>query len=63
MLLCLAIVLYLGLNSCGKDNSNNDNIVVYKIPVDIAARYIAMAFCNASAGINLHLENAAALTA
>ena len=63
ILFCFAIVLYLGLNSCGKDNSSNDNIVVYKVPVNIAARYIAMAFCNASAGINLHLENAAAFTA
>jgi len=57
-----AIVLSLGLNSCGKDSSNSD-IIVYKIPVDIAARYVVMAFCNASAGINLHMENAAAFTA
>jgi|GEM_PF-3484497 hypothetical protein len=63
ILFCFAIILSLGWNSCGKDNSSNDNIVVYKIPVDIAARYVAMAFCNASAGINSHLENAAAFTA
>lgn len=63
ILFCFAIVLSLGLNSCGKDSSSSDNIVVYKLPVDIAARYVAMAFCNASAGINLHLENAAAFTA
>ena len=63
ILFCLAIVLSLGLNSCGKDSSSNDNIIVYKIPVGIAARYVAMAFCNASAGINSHLENAAAFTA
>ena len=62
ILFWFAIVLSFGLNSCGKDSSNSD-IIVYKIPVDIAARYVAMAFCNSSAGINLHMENAAAFTA
>jgi len=63
ILYCFVIILSLGWNSCGKDSSGGDDIVVYKIPVDIAARYVAMAFCNASAGINRHLETAAAYAA
>jgi hypothetical protein len=63
ILFCVAIVLSLGLNSCGKDSSNNDTITIYKVPADISIRYIALAFCNASAGINSHLEKAAAFTA
>jgi hypothetical protein len=62
ILFCLAVVFVAGINSCGKDSSNTD-VVIYKVPVDIAARYIALAFCNASAGINSHMENAAGFTA
>ncbi len=63
ILISFVIVLSVGLNSCSKDSSSSTSIVVYQVPVDIAARYITMAFCSASAGINLHLENAAAFTA
>jgi hypothetical protein len=62
ILLTFVIVLSVGLNSCSKESSNTSNIIVYQVPVDIAARYITMAFCNASAGINLHIENAATFT-
>jgi hypothetical protein len=62
ILISFVIVLSVGFNFCSKDSSNTTNIVVYQVPVDIAARYITMAFCNASAGINLHMENAATFT-
>jgi hypothetical protein len=65
ILISLVVVLSLGFNSCGKDSTNGGDgiVVVYKVPVDIAARYIAMAFCSASGGINSHMENATAAIA
>jgi len=56
LIYCLLIIFTLGFNSCGKDSSSSTTVTVYVLPVDIAARYIAMAFCNASEGINLHIE-------
>jgi hypothetical protein len=60
-----AIILLLGVNSCGKSDSSTDggNVVIYKVPVDMAAEYVGLAFCNAAVGINMHLENAAIFTA
>ena len=48
--------------SC-KKSSSDDNYVIYKVPVDMAARYIAMTFSNATDGLNYHLENAARIAA
>ena len=65
ILYSLLIVLSYGIiYSCSKDNSSSDNnnIVIYKIPVSVTAQYIAYAFCNNAAGINLHLERAASYT-
>ena len=56
-LFSLILILLLGMNSCSKDNTDSNSYVVYKVPVDLAASYVAMAFCNASLGINIHMEN------
>jgi hypothetical protein len=63
ILISFVIILFVGINSCSKDSSNTTTVVVYKVPSDIAARYIMMAFCSASAGINFNMENAAAYVA
>jgi len=65
IIISFMVVLILGLNSCGKDSSTSDNsnIVIYQVPVDAAGKYIALAFCNASAGINYHIENVIAYIA
>jgi hypothetical protein len=63
ILISFVIMLSVGLTSCSKDSSSSSNVVIYQVPVDIAGRYITMAFCSASAGINMHLETASAYTA
>jgi len=61
----LIILTYEIIYSCSKDDTStdNNNIVVYKVPVSVTAQYIAYAFCNNAAGINLHLERAASYAA
>ena len=61
----LIILSYYGINSCSKSDSSTDggNVVIYKVPVDMAAEYVGLAFCNDAVGINMHLENAAIFTA
>jgi hypothetical protein len=62
LLIFLVITWIAGFNSCSKD-SPAPQFTVYQVPVDIAARYIALAFCSASEGINAHVEKAASFTA
>ena len=62
----LIVLSYEIIYSCSKDNSssdNNNNVVIYKVPVYIAAEYVALAFGNTTGGINYHLENGATFTA
>jgi len=61
---CLsAIVLSMVSSSCNKDDSSGNDIVIYKIPSGVVAQYLSLAFCNASAGINWHLEKIAGIAA
>jgi hypothetical protein len=59
--ICIMAVVYTGFNSCSKDSSSD--IVVYKVPAPIVARFIGLAFSNATFGVNSQLENAAMFTA
>jgi hypothetical protein len=45
--------------SCSSDDGGGDNPPIYIFPTDAAAKYVAVAFCINSGGINLHMENAA----
>ena len=64
VLIAFLTILILGMNSCGKDSTSNDNnYTVYKVPVDLASKYVALAFCNATTGINYHIEKAAGYAA
>ncbi|MGA3015143.1 MAG: hypothetical protein ABSD71_14035, partial [Bacteroidales bacterium] len=64
LLIGFLTILFLGLNSCGKDSTSGDNnYTVYKVPVDLVSDYTALAFSNASAGINYHLEKSAGYAA
>jgi hypothetical protein len=66
ILYSLLIVLSYGIiYSCSKDNSSSDNnnVVVYKVPVYMAAEYVGLAFSNVTGGINFDLENGATFTA
>jgi hypothetical protein len=61
ILICIMAVLSAGFDSCSKDSSSD--IVVYKVPAPIVARFIGLAFSNATFGVNSQLENAAMFTA
>jgi hypothetical protein len=60
ILICIMAVLSAGFDSCSKDSSSD--IVVYKVPAPIVARFIGLAFSNATFGVNIQLENAAMFT-
>jgi len=49
------------LVSC-ENNDDNSDINVYVFPSEAAARYIALAFCSNSGGINFHMENIARIS-
>jgi hypothetical protein len=59
-LLLITGSLLLFFISCSKSD-NDDDLNVYVFPPDAAAKYITMAFCINSGGIDLHLENAASI--
>jgi hypothetical protein len=64
LLIAFLTILFLGMNSCGKDSTSNDNnYTVYQVPVDLASKYVALALCNATTGINYHMEKAAGYAA
>jgi len=57
---CLATFTALSLlTSCKDDTSGGTDVNIYKVPADIAVRYLALAFSNATTGINFHMENLA----
>ncbi|MCX6244367.1 MAG: hypothetical protein NTU98_06635 [Bacteroidetes bacterium] len=63
ILFCLsAIVLSMVSSSCSKDNSGDD-LNIYVIPSKVVSQYLALAFSNASSGINWHLENISGIAA
>ncbi len=62
ILILFVTILSIGWNSCEKSSSNTTNYTVYQVPVDVVASYVTKAFCNASTGINYHLEKAAGYT-
>jgi hypothetical protein len=63
LLIAFLTILFLGMNSCGKDSTSDNYYTVYKVPVDLVSKYAALAFCNATTGINYHIEKAAGYAA
>jgi hypothetical protein len=61
---CLsAIVLSMVSGSCKKDDSDGSDLNIYKIPSRVVAQYLALAYSNATSGINWHLENISGIAA
>ncbi|MDP4281879.1 MAG: hypothetical protein Q8867_06975 [Bacteroidota bacterium] len=59
-LLIAGILFIPSFYSCNKDDVNgSDSIHIYTVPTEVAAEYIALAFADASGGVNMNLENAA----
>jgi hypothetical protein len=48
--------VFLAMPGCSKSDDNGPQIVGVKFPLEVAANYVALAFCNATCGINYHME-------